>query len=405
MDSRRLVTLIAAQAGVFSAGVVAFLAFRHELYASAFLCLLAAAVIAYFGVILAFVHGRDDRRPGDAGAIYTAEQSRRRLQVLLDQTPSPLLLLPSDGQVIAVNRAARQLFNVAYALPVAVKRRLQDDTGDLPRGQITWQGATFAVERTRIESRNEVSELLVMTDISAEMRAAEATVLRDLLRVLNHELMNALTPVTSMSRTALDILKDSLPPAPPKAVRALERIVARTDGLRQFLHAYRVLARLPPPDLKPVALAHWLEVMRDSFEAQWRDQGVTLDIRAPAEAWATIDADQMWLCLGNLLNNAAQAAVMRPDPRVRLDIAKHHGRLTFRVQDSGAGIAAEREAQIFLPFYTTKPNGSGVGLSLARQIVQSHGGQLRLTSERSGDDLDGASFTFDIAGVADDHGR
>ncbi|WP_443748355.1 sensor histidine kinase [Asticcacaulis solisilvae] len=405
MDYRRLFVVITAQAGVFAMGAVAWVSLGHALYATSLLCGLAAGLLAYASATQIFRqpgHGVP-RRQTDAGAIYTAELSRRRLQVLLDQTPSPLLLLPDDGQVIAVNRAARKLFNVAYALPVATKRRLLGDGGDFGRtgGQVTWQGATYALEHTTIEGRDEASQLVVMTDISAEVRAAEATVLRDLLRVLNHELMNALTPVTSMSRTALEVLKEGKPQGPARAIRALERIVARTDGLAQFLNAYRTLTRLPPPDLAPVGLSAWLDVMRESFEAQWDEKGVTLDIRALADLRAVMDADQMWLCVGNLLNNAAQAALAKPEPRVRLELDVIQGRPTFRVQDSGPGIAPDREAQIFLPFYTTKANGSGVGLSLARQVVQSHGGQLRLVFERTADDLDGACFAFDIDAPAE----
>ncbi len=400
MDYRRFFLIVGAQASMFAACLLAFLGFGHALYATAVLCLLAAVLMAYFGATHTFAQLNPDvlRRNSDAGAIYTAELSRRRLQILLDQAPSPLLLLPADGQVIAVNRAARRLFNVAYGLPVATKRRLFGEPGDFGRagGQVIWQGATYALERTLIEGRDEVSELVVMTDISAEMRAAEATVLRDILRVLNHELMNALTPVTSMSRTALDILKEGTSQGQAKAIRALERIVARTDGLTQFLNAYRALTRLPPPELRPVALTPWLDVVREHFEAQWAEQGVTLDVRAPEGLQAVMDEDQMLLCVSNLLNNAAQAALVRTDPRVRLDLSAAHGLLTFRVQDSGPGIAPAREAQVFLPFYTTKANGTGVGLSLARQIIQAHGGQLRLVFERTGDDLEGACFGFEV---------
>ena len=394
MDFRRLSVALAAQAGVFAAGALALLALIHMLYATSFLC-------ALFGVFMVYVAARQvmtaqafsPRRP-DAKAIYTAELTRRRLQVLLDRSPSPLLLRQADGQLIAVNRAARTLFDVAYALPAATRRVFGDTNG-----QVVWQGATYALERSRSESGDEISELIVMSDISAEVRAAEATVLRDLLRVLNHELMNALTPITSMSRTALDILRDGKPQGVPKATRALERIVARSDGLAHFLDAYRQLTRLPPPELRPVALSPWLDVVRDTFAAQWQTQGVTLDIQADAVE-AMMDADQMWLCVGNLLNNAAQAALTRPDPRVRLELRNVNGRPVFRIQDSGPGIAPDHEAQIFLPFFTTRPHGTGVGLSLARQIVQSHGGQLRLVADRGPDDLPGACFVFDLADPA-----
>jgi signal transduction histidine kinase len=400
MDYRRLFLTLGAQVGVFVAGALAVVAMLHGLLATATLCMLAAMFMASFGATNTFVRlGRDFlRRNSSAGAIYTAELSRRRLQMLLDQTPTPLLLRPSNGQVIAVNRAARQTFGVAYALPVTLKRQLLGDASEtgLTGGQVQWRGASYAVERARIETRDDVSELMVMTDISAEVRAAEATALRDLLRVLNHELMNALTPVASMSRSALDILKDGGDEAAAQAIRALERVVARTDGLTNFINAYRALTRLPPPQLSPTELDPWLDVMRESFMAQWRERGVQLELRAQSGLRGLMDEDQMWLCVGNLLNNAAQAALERPEPRVRLCLAQDGERLRLRVLDSGPGIGPEQEAQVFMPFYTTKAAGTGVGLSLARQIAQGHGSGLRLCYERAADDLDGACFELDV---------
>lgn len=406
MDYRRLFLTLGAQAGIFAMGVLALLAFGHGFYATTLVCLLAAVLMAWFGATNTFIRlGRDFlRRHSAAGAIYTAEQSRRRLQVLLDQTPSPLLLRPADGQVIAVNRAARALFNVAYALPLATKRKLLGETGDFAPagGQVIWQGATYALERTLIEGRDEVSELVVMTDISAEVRAAEATALRDLLRVLNHELMNALTPVASMSRSALDILKDNRPEAQAQAIRALERVVARTENLSDFINAYRALSRLPPPVLRPVDIDQWVKTTAESFAAQWSEKGVALDLDATSGLSAIMDEDQMWLCVGNLLNNGAQAALEKaalekPDPRVRLCISRDHGAIAFAVEDSGDGIPPDRQDQVFLPFYTTKETGTGVGLSLARQIVQGHGGLLSLAPAAGrADALGGACFTFSL---------
>jgi two-component system, NtrC family, nitrogen regulation sensor histidine kinase NtrY len=405
MDYRRLSLSLGAQAGVFAAGAMAWMAFAHGLLATAALCLLAAIFLASIGATMTFVRlGKDFlRRQGPAGATYTAELSRRRLQILLDQTPSPLLLGSNDGQLIAVNRAARCLFNVAYALPVTVKRALLGEATDIAEtgGQLNWQGGTWSIERTAIEESGRTSHLAVLTDISAEVRAAEATALRDLLRVLNHELMNALTPVASMSRSALDILRDGTPETTPQAIKALERVVARTDGLTDFINAYRALTRLPPPDLQPTDLDPWLDVMRESFEAQWKARGVTLDVKAAPGLRAVMDEDQMWLCVGNLLNNGAQAALEKPaleksSPSVRLSLTPRDDHILFRLQDSGPGIRPDQASQVFLPFYTTKETGTGVGLSLARQIVQGHDATLRLCTDHVPDDLPGACFDFDL---------
>ena len=411
MDYRRLALALAAQLGVFAAGALAWLAFTRGLYASAILCALSGVVLASLGLTTtAFRIGRDLlKRAAQPGAIFTSELSRRRLQVLLDQTPSPLLLQPESGQLIAVNRAARNLFDVSYALPVTARRQLLGEAEGLATlpGHIKWKGGTYAVHLAEMEEEDRSSHLAVLTDISGDVRAAEATALRDLLRVLNHELMNALTPVASMSKSALDLLGDDTPESRALAVKALERVVARTENLSGFINAYRAMTRLPPPVLRPVRLDDWLDVAAESFEAQW-GENVRLDHRlSDGDLCAMMDEDQMWLCVGNLLNNGAQAALEKAEmdttrsPAVRLHVHGDGEGVTVHVEDSGKGIAADQADQVFLPFYTTKATGTGVGLSLARQIVQGHGSTLSLLPPAPGnaDRLGGACFAFRLRAI------
>ena len=409
MDYRRLLIAVLAQIGVFAAGVAAWLALSHGLYASAVVCILTGIVLASLGLTTtAFRLGRDLlKRTAQPGAIFTAELSRRRLQVLLDQTPSPLLLQTEGGQLIAVNRAARTLFDVSYALPLTSRRQLMGDDAApaglaaLP-GQIKWKGQTFAVHLAEMAQDERLSHLAVLTDISADVRAAEASALRDLLRVLNHELMNALTPVASMSKSALDLLGDDTAESRAQAARALERVVARTENLSDFTNAYRALSRLPPPVLRPVDVDEWVETTAEAFSAQWAEKGVALDLDVTPGLQAVMDEDQMWLCVGNLMNNGAQAALEKQvleknGPRVRLRIGRDHGAIAFIVEDSGGGIPPDKQDQVFLPFYTTKETGTGVGLSLARQIVQGHGGLLALAPVAGrADALGGACFGFSL---------
>jgi nitrogen fixation/metabolism regulation signal transduction histidine kinase len=372
----------------------------HGLFATALVCGLAAVLLG--GVVVGnggLILGRDLLKRVQPGAIFTAELSRRRLQVLLDQTPSPLLLQPDSGQLIAVNRAARRLFDVSYSLPAASRKALMGEGGALALlpGQITWKGNSYAVHVSEMGEEDHTSYLAVLTDISADVRAAEATALRDLLRVLNHELMNALTPVASMSKSALDLLAEDTPESRATAAKALERVVARTEGLTAFVNAYRALTRLPPPVVRGVNLREWLDVAVESFEAQWSEKGVALEHEAADPALTVMmDEDQMWLCVSNLLNNGAQAALEKPDPRVRLRFDAADGVVVFYVEDSGKGIPPDQAQSVFMPFYTTKATGTGVGLSLARQIVQGHGSALMLDNSVQRDALGGACFRFQV---------
>ncbi len=134
-----------------------------------------------------------------------------------------------------------------------------------------------AADQSRLEAMKRMFMRFGFKDISADVRAAEANALRDLLKVLNHELMNALTPVASMSKSALDLLGDDTPESRVAAMKALERVVARTEGLTNFINAYRALTRLPPPVIRSCGLKLWLEVLCESFEAQWSDKGVRFE--------------------------------------------------------------------------------------------------------------------------------
>ncbi|ESQ94062.1 sensor histidine kinase [Asticcacaulis benevestitus] len=404
MDYRRILLPLAGQGGVFVLGAFAWLAFTKGLYASALVCALGAITLATMGLTHnAFSFGRDLLKRSQPGATFTSELSRRRLQVLLDQTPSPLLLQPNNGQLIAVNRAARQLFDVSYALPVAARKALLGEATALGlahmSGQIKWKGQTFAVHLAEMEEEDALSHLAVLTDISADVRAAEASALRDLLKVLNHELMNALTPVASMSKSALDLLGDDTPESRAQAAKALERVVARTEGLTDFINAYRALTRLPSPVIRPCGLGLWLDVLTESFEAQWADKGVRFELETDGTDLSLLmDEDQMWLGVSNLLNNGAQAALEKADARVRLRLKREGDVMVFEVEDSGKGIPTESADQVFMPFYSTKVTGTGVGLSLARQIVQGHGSALLLVpvQEVRPDPLGGACFRFQV---------
>lgn len=404
MDSKGLIAAIAAHFGVFICGALFWRAATHGHVATATVCAIVTLVL-----VSLLLRGRRRAVPAanrGPDATYTSEQSARRLRALVDEAPSPLLLQEEDGRLIAVNRAARQMFDASSVLPVATRRALlgPGDRLDTLHGQIDWAGGRYAIHKARID----YTLLAILIDITSEVRAAEASALRDLLKVLNHELMNALTPVASMSRSALDLISDNTPESLDDARCALERVVARTEGLVGFVDSYRILTRLPPPEIRHVAVVPFAEELAEGFRAQWTQRGVALDLTPPAHAVsAMMDADQIRLCLTNLLNNAAEAALANSEfqrdsqsqdpsksqvgPKVRLTFDVIESAIEISVEDTGKGVEASLAETIFLPFYTTKPTGTGVGLSLARQILQGHGSVLTL---RPLSDLGGAHFCF-----------
>jgi len=401
MVSKRLVARLAAQTVVFAAGVVALAAWRAGLPANALL----AAMTALGAAIWTFTH--DAGGPGGAAAPPAAdtlhldqERARRTLQAFLDQAPTPLVTMQSDGALNAVNRAARRLFKtdgtvadpadvlgaaVAGATPEA-RKTVRLTAGGLPR--------TYAISVTDVSSAGGSMRLAALTDIQAELQAAEAAALKALLHVLSHEIMNTLTPLVSLAQSATELLEEEGPEPARLARESVAVIARRADGLHRFVEAYRELARLPEPRPRPVSLTAILEEAGRLFTGRWTTVPLVIEPPRP-DVIIRLDPDLTAQALLNLLANAAEAALAgRCDPpKVRLSGRAAGDGAAITVTDNGPGVAADVQAEIFQPFFTTRSEGSGIGLSVARQAIVSQGGQLVLAPGEPGR---GATFVIEL---------
>ncbi|NHN86918.1 sensor histidine kinase [Acetobacter musti] len=281
------------------------------------------------------------------------------------------------------NRAARRLFSTNDCLrpeqSVALETedrlvRLTPCAGGAP--------GIYFLSTVRTSGSGGIRQLLVLTDIETELNEADARTLRDLLSVLSHEIMNSLTPIVSLAETAHDLA--SRPDAAQSRemlAEALDTILRRARGIDRFVQGYRALARLPPPERKPTRLAELLATVVALFETRWGEH-VRLKVNfPPSHLTARLDAEQIEQALLNLLNNAADAALERTHdivPTVWLEAMGTSEKTVFAVRDNGVGVAEADRDSIFQPFFTLKRNGSGIGLTLTRQIALAHGGSLTL---------------------------
>ncbi len=390
----RAVTVLAAPA-LFGCGALGCLAYLNGLYASGLVAVTASAWITLEML------WRQDRRLPDVGmprrgplpAGPDAEAGRRRLQALLDQTPVPLLTVAADDGMRAANRAARQLFATddrirpQPALKAAIARAAPGERTvlRLPGAGADRRERSYALSVASSVGPDGAVRLAVLTDIEAELQAAEAAALRDLLQVLSHEIMNSLTPVTSLADTAQALLAGGRAEDLAGVAEALEAIGRRAGGLDRFVRGYRLLARLPPPALRPNSVGTLLRHVATLFRSQWPGVALALTLPEP-DIVARIDPDQLAQALLNLLGNAAEAAMAndRRPAQVGLDAVAQGSGLQLCVTDSGLGIPPGQEEMIFRPFFTSKPDGTGIGLGLARQIVRSHGGDVVLEPQLVG---------------------
>jgi two-component system, NtrC family, nitrogen regulation sensor histidine kinase NtrY len=399
MGSRRLWTSIGAQFAVVLCGALAILAWRARLPANGLVLALAAGGFAAWLAVRAAASG-DERRPEpEAPAEHLdRERARRTLQAFLDQAPTPLVSWRPGGPTSAVNRAARRLFRTDDVLTGEAGELVTAALRDAPDVRRTVRLASDGVARTYAISIAEVVgtggalRLAALTDIEAEIQAAEAAALRELLQVLSHELMNSLTPLASLAQSAAEMLAEADPADLPMAQQSVAVIARRAEGLHRFVEAYRRLARLPPPVPRRVSLGALLEEAASLFESRWASRGVRLEFAAPTpDIMIRLDPDLTAQALLNLLINAAEAALAggRAPPTVRLSAHTAGDGAAMFVEDNGPGVAPDHHAEVFRPFFTTKPEGAGIGLSLARQAVVSQGGQLLLESS-----ADGARFVI-----------
>jgi len=222
-------------------------------------------------------------------------------------------------------------------------------------------------------------QLLVLADLSQALREEERQAWQRLLRVLGHELNNSLAPIKSISGSLANLMNREPPPADWKEdmQRGLGVITARADGLSRFMEAYSRLARLPPPKMQP------LEIEPLVRRVAGLETRVPLVLIPGANVLVQADGDQLEQLLINLLHNAADAAI-ETKGGVKISWVKAGGQLEIRVEDEGPGLS--NTTNLFVPFFTTKPGGSGIGLALSRQIAEAHGGSLTLENrkERSG---------------------
>ena len=242
-----------------------------------------------------------------------------------------------------------------------------------PAGSRRWQ-----VRRSVIRLEGERLTLVVMTDLSKALRAEERQAWRRLVRVLSHEINNSLAPISSISASIRDLVRRE--PAPEwaeDAERGLEIVSSRAESLRRFMAAYARLARLLPPVFADVEVESWISHVA-TLETR-----LAVKVRDGPSITARADRDQLEQALINLVANAVDAT-LSTGGNVDVGWSVVGDTVEVLVRDEGTGVADT--ANLFVPFYTTKPDGTGVGLALSRQIAENHGGSLKLDnrSDRRG---------------------
>jgi nitrogen fixation/metabolism regulation signal transduction histidine kinase len=236
-------------------------------------------------------------------------------------------------------------------------------------------GGRWGMRRSTFRESGIPHQLLVLTDLSRPLREEERQAWQRLIRVLGHELNNSLAPIKSMAGTLEGMLQRQPRPADweDDLHRGLEVIASRSAALSRFMDAYARLARLPTPKLQTVEVGALVR------RVVGLDRRTYITLVPGPELTIEADADQLEQLLINLLCNAVDAA-LETAGGVSVGWTRHGGQLEVRIQDEGPGLS--NTTNLFVPFFTTKPKGSGIGLVLSRQIAEAHGGNLTLENRK-----------------------
>ena len=304
------------------------------------------------------------------------------LRTVMEEINLAVFTFDDQQRLRLVNRAGERLLNQPSERLLgrtAAELGLADCLQGEPTrtAQMTFPGGfgRWGMRRSSFRQGGLPHQLIVLADLSQALRQEERQAWRRLLRVLGHELNNSLAPIKSISGSLASLLSRDLLPGDWKddMERGLGVIAARADALSRFMEAYSRLARLPQPKLQPVEITPLIRRVV-GLEAR-----VEVILAPGPDLLIKADSDQLEQLLINLVRNAADAS-QETNGRVKVGWAKSSSNLDIFVEDEGHGLS--NTANLFVPFFTTKPGGSGIGLALSRQIAEAHGGSLTLENRK-----------------------
>lgn len=312
------------------------------------------------------------------------------LEARLEHAPIALFRIDGssgDGAVTPMNANARKLVAPGRAIdPNSLYRELAAQPVD-QRGMIgfdTERGSERAlVAVSALSLQGAPQRLAALMPVESELEAEALNAWRQLVHVLTHEIMNSLTPVASLSRTAREMLDEFRPGLPVDVgadlATALDAISRRAGSLVDFVSSYRSLSNVPEARPERVAVAGLFERVAALVGPDWRARaGAAVFVVEPPSLELIVDQGQLEQALINLIKNAADATAHVGVPKVTVSARlARGGRLRIEVADNGSGVPDELAGSIFTPFFTTKKHGSGIGLAMVRQLVHGNGGTVR----------------------------
>ena len=343
------------------------------------------------------------------------EESLLYLQTAIEHIGVGLISFDSKGKIDLINRGAKKILKLTNVKNLSSLNNISPNLGDyifnlLPGQQCTNRIITkdenihLLMYATEFKMRKQLYKLVTLQNIQPELERKEIEAYQKLIRVLTHEIMNSVTPISSLAST-VNLWLSSNSKEEIMTTETLDDISAaviaikkRSEGLVKFVEKYRDLAKIPKPTFEVIKVVHLFERLKILMESGLRDSGIKFSYEiSPVHLEITADSDLLEQVLINLLNNAVQSLKNKQninfngnqgqnknslvgtiDLKAAID---DRGRAIIKVIDNGEGITEDIIEKVFIPFFSTKQEGSGIGLSISQQIIHSHYGSLSVLSK------------------------
>ncbi len=332
------------------------------------------------------------------------EEHFHYLQTIVQNIDVSILSYQPNGEVEMINPAAKKLFQVSTLKNIRQLSTLSQELSDtllkiqpgenlLVKVQDEDDLLQLAIQTTEFKVKDKRLMLTTVKNIQNVLELQETESWQKLIRVLTHEIMNSIAPISSLSSTIEMMIKGYLqedkeaPSLDKEAVKeiqqALQTINKRSTGLMNFVETYRSLTKIPQPNFEMIQMKTLVENVVTLMKKEVEDQGVKLTYTIESESiLLQIDEHMISQVLINLIKNSTQALEGVANGHISIrGYYNKRGRPTIQVTDNGRGILQEVLDKIFIPFFTTKRSGSGIGLSLSRQILRLHGGTITAQSQ------------------------
>lgn len=308
------------------------------------------------------------------------------LDTVIQTTPLVTVLTNSSGQIVFSNLAARQLFhegrkleglNLATLLdssPAPLREAIGGEGDRLFTMEVDGGSEVFHLSQRQFHLNSQPHRLVMLKQLTRELAAQEVVIWKKVIRVIAHELNNSLAPISSLAHSGQLLAEQAAGQATAPLRRVFTTIADRAAHLTSFIEGYASFAKLPLPRVAPVIWSHFLARLQDTVP--FRTDGPVPDTRV------SFDANQMEQVMINLLKNAAESG--SPADGITVSTREPPGSFLIEVADRGSGLSEAVLRDALLPFYSTKAAGTGLGLTLCREIVDAHGGRISLANRPDG---------------------